>query len=310
MSCVNLSCVDLNCDLGESFGAYRMGMDEAVVPHVTSINVACGYHAGDPLIMEKTMTLAAKHGVAVGAHPGFPDLLGFGRRPMAVTPEEAGAYVKYQLGALMAFAKSHGLKLQHVKPHGALYNMAAKDAKLARGIAQAVASVDKGIYLMGLAGSVMLEEAEKAGLPVISEVFADRAYNDDGSLVSRSLPGAVIHDAAEAAARAVKMARENKVVSINTTAKLQVVLTKPKSMEEARGVADNLNQKKTVILNLESVNGETARRVLDFLSGVTYANKATMRQVASDTFMITPFNVDVNGDLLSELGNNGYVFDK
>lgn len=215
MSCVNLSCVDLNCDLGESFGAYRMGMDEAVVPHVTSINVACGYHAGDPLIMEKTMTLAAKHGVAVGAHPGFPDLLGFGRRPMAVTPEEAGAYVKYQLGALMAFAKSHGLKLQHVKPHGALYNMAAKDAKLARGIAQAVASVDKGIYLMGLAGSVMFEEAEKAGLPVISEVFADRAYNDDGSLVSRSLPGAVIHDAAEAAARAVKMARENKVVSIN-----------------------------------------------------------------------------------------------
>lgn len=215
MSCVNFSCVDLNCDLGESFGAYTMGMDEAVVPHVTSINVACGYHAGDPLIMEKTMALAAKYGVAVGAHPGFPDLLGFGRRPMTVTPEEAGAYVKYQLGALMAFAKSHGLKLQHVKPHGALYNMAAKDAKLARGIAEAVASVDTGIYLMGLAGSVMLEEAEKAGLPVISEVFADRAYNDDGSLVNRKLPGAVIHDGDEAAARAVKMAKENKVVSIN-----------------------------------------------------------------------------------------------
>ena len=215
MSCVNFSCVDLNCDLGESFGAYTMGMDEAVVPHVTSINVACGYHAGDPLIMEKTMALAAKYGVAVGAHPGFPDLLGFGRRPMTVTPEEAGAYVKYQLGALMAFAKSHGLKLQHVKPHGALYNMAAKDAKLAQGIAQAVAGVDQDIYLMGLAGSVMLEEAEKAGLPVISEVFADRAYNDDGSLVNRRLPGAVIHDADEAAARAVKMAKENKVVSIN-----------------------------------------------------------------------------------------------
>ena len=215
MSCVNFSCVDLNCDLGESFGAYTMGMDEAVVPHVTSINVACGYHAGDPLIMEKTMDLAAKYGVAVGAHPGFPDLLGFGRRPMTVTPEEAGAYVKYQLGALMAFARSHGLRLQHVKPHGALYNMAAKDAKLARGIAQAVVGVDQDIYLMGLAGSVMLEEAEKAGLPVISEVFADRAYNDDGSLVNRRLPGAVIHDADEAAARAVKMAKENKVVSIN-----------------------------------------------------------------------------------------------
>lgn len=210
-----MSCVDLNCDLGESFGAYTMGLDEEVIPYVTSINAACGYHAGDPLIMEKTMALAAEHGVAVGAHPGFPDLMGFGRRPMNVTPEEAGAYVKYQMGALMAFARSHGLRLQHVKPHGALYNMAAKDAALARGIAEAVASVDKEVYLMGLAGSVMLEEAEKAGLPVISEVFADRAYNDDGSLVSRRLPGAVIHDAKAAADRAVLMAKENKVVSIN-----------------------------------------------------------------------------------------------
>lgn len=210
-----MSCVDLNCDLGESFGAYTMGMDEAVIPHVTSVNVACGYHAGDPVIMEKTVALAARYGVAVGAHPGFPDLLGFGRRPMTVTPAEAGAYVKYQMGALMAFAKGQGLKLQHVKPHGALYNMAARDEVLARGIAQAIASVDSSIYLMGLAGSVMLIEAEKAGLPVISEVFADRAYNDDGSLVNRKLPGAVIHDADEAAARAVKMARDNKVVSIN-----------------------------------------------------------------------------------------------
>lgn len=210
-----MSCVDLNCDLGESFGAYTMGMDEAVIPHVTSVNVACGYHAGDPLTMEKTVALAARYGVAVGAHPGFPDLLGFGRRPMTVTPAEAGAYVKYQMGALMAFAKGQGLKLQHVKPHGALYNMAARDKQLARAIAEAIASVDSGIYLMGLAGSVMLSEAEKAGLPVISEVFADRAYNDDGSLVNRKLPGAVIHDADEAAARAVKMARDNKVVSIN-----------------------------------------------------------------------------------------------
>ena len=210
-----MSCVDLNCDLGESFGAYTMGMDEAVIPHVTSVNVACGYHAGDPLTIEKTVALAARYGGAVGAHPGFPDLLGFGRRPMTVTPAEAGAYVKYQMGALMAFAKGQGLKLQHVKPHGALYNMAARDEVLARGIAQAIASVDSSIYLMGLAGSVMLIEAEKAGLPVISEVFADRAYNDDGSLVNRKLPGAVIHDADEAAARAVKMARDNKVVSIN-----------------------------------------------------------------------------------------------
>lgn len=161
------------------------------------------------------MALAEKHGVAVGAHPGFPDLMGFGRRPMTVTPAEAGNYVKYQVGALMAFAKGHGLKLQHVKPHGALYNMAAKDEALARGIAEAIASIDKNIYLMGLAGSVMLTEAEKAGLPVISEVFADRAYNDDGSLVNRKLPGAVIHDPEVAVARAVKMAKENKVISIN-----------------------------------------------------------------------------------------------
>lgn len=210
-----MSCVDLNCDLGESFGAYTLGMDEAVIPHVTSVNIACGYHAGDPLVMERTVALAKSHGVAIGAHPGFPDLMGFGRRPMNVTPAEAGAYVKYQLGALMAFTKGQGMELQHVKPHGALYNMAAKDAALAKAIAEAVASVDDRLYLMGLAGSVMLTEAVKVGLPVISEVFADRAYNDDGSLVNRKLPGAVIHDPDEAAARAVKMAKENKVISIN-----------------------------------------------------------------------------------------------
>lgn len=206
--------IDLNCDLGESFGNYKLGMDEKVIPYVSSANIACGYHAGDPMVMEATVALAKKRGAAVGAHPGFPDLLGFGRRPMQVTPREAGAYVKYQVGALMAFCASHGLKLQHVKPHGALYNMAAKDAELARGIAEAIASVDKNIYLMGLAGSVMLEEGRKAGLPVISEVFADRAYNDDGSLVKRQLPGAVIHDPKTAVDRAVKMAKENKVITI------------------------------------------------------------------------------------------------
>ena len=210
-----MSWVDLNCDLGESFGVYTMGMDAEVIPHVTSVNVACGYHAGDPLVMEKTVALAKRHHVAVGAHPGLPDLMGFGRRPMNVTPAEAGAYVKYQVGALMAFAAGHGIRLQHVKPHGALYNMAARDEALAKGIAEAIADVDSSLHLMGLAGSVMLTEAEKAGLPVISEVFADRAYSDDGSLVSRKLPGAGIHDASEAVARAVKMAKENKVISIS-----------------------------------------------------------------------------------------------
>ena len=210
-----MSCVDLNCDLGESFGAYTIGLDAQVIPHVSSVNIACGYHAGDPVVMEKTVALAKEHGVAIGAHPGFPDLMGFGRRPMNITSAEAGAYVKYQLGALLAFVQAQGLKMQHVKPHGALYNMAAKDEALAKAIAQSVASVDSNIRLMGLAGSLMLTEAEKAGLPVISEVFADRAYNDDGSLVNRKLPGAVIHDAQQAAARAVMMAKEHKVISIN-----------------------------------------------------------------------------------------------
>ena len=210
-----MSCVDLNCDLGESFGAYTMGMDAEVIPKVTSVNVACGYHAGDPLIMEKTVALAKQHGAAIGAHPGFPDLMGFGRRQMVVTPEEAGAYVKYQVGALMAFAKAHGLRLQHVKPHGALYNMAAKDEKLAEGICKAIYSIDPELIFMGLAGSVMLEAAERIGLKTASEVFADRAYNDDGSLVARSKPGAVIHDPEAAVARAVKMAKEGKVISIN-----------------------------------------------------------------------------------------------
>ena len=210
-----MSCVDLNCDLGESFGAYTMGMDAEVIPKVTSVNVACGYHAGDPLIMEKTVALAKQHGAAIGAHPGFPDLMGFGRRQMVVTPEEAGAYVKYQVGALMAFAKGHGLRLQHVKPHGALYNMAAKDEKLSEGICKAIYSIDPELIFMGLAGSVMLEAAERIGLKTASEVFADRAYNDDGSLVARSKPGAVIHDPEAAVARAVKMAKEGKVISIN-----------------------------------------------------------------------------------------------
>lgn len=210
-----MSTVDLNCDLGESFGNYTLGMDEAVIPHVTSVNIACGWHAGDPLIMDKTIKLAKENGVAIGAHPGFPDLMGFGRRPMNVTPEEAGAYVTYQVGALMAFAKAHGMKLQHVKPHGALYNMAAKDPALAKGICESLAALDSSLIFMGLAGSVMLEEAKKAGLQVASEVFADRAYNDDGSLVNRKLPGAVMHDPEIAVARAVKMAKEGKVVSIN-----------------------------------------------------------------------------------------------
>ena len=202
--------VDLNSDLGESFGAYTIGMDEAVIAHISSANVACGYHAGDPLVMDKTIAAAKAAGVAVGAHPGYPDLIGFGRRNMVCSPKEVKAYVKYQLGAMMAFAASNGVKVQHCKPHGSMYNMAAKDMDLAMAIAEAIAEMDKDIILMGLAGSKMLEAGKQLG----SEVFADRAYQADGSLVPRKLPGAVIHDKDEAIARTVRMVTEGKVTAI------------------------------------------------------------------------------------------------
>lgn len=197
--------VDLNSDLGESFGAYTIGLDNEVIAHVSSVNVACGYHAGDPLVMEKTVAAAKAAGVAVGAHPGFPDLMGFGRRNMVVSPKEVKAYVKYQLGALMAFAAAEGIRLQHCKPHGALYNMAGKDMDLALAIAEAIAEVDKNIILLGLANSKMIDAGKQLGLRVANEVFADRAYQADGSLVPRKLPGAVIHNKDEAIARTVRM---------------------------------------------------------------------------------------------------------
>ena len=206
--------VDLNSDLGESFGAYTIGLDSQVIPYVSSANVACGYHAGDPLVMDQTVAAAKAAGVAVGAHPGYPDLMGFGRRNLACSPKEVKAYVQYQLGALMAFAKAQGVKLQHCKPHGALYNMAAKDMELSLAIAEGIAEVDKDIILMGLAGSKLLEAGRKAGLRVASEVFADRAYQADGSLVPRKQPGAVIHDKDEAIARTIRMVTEGKVTAI------------------------------------------------------------------------------------------------
>lgn len=206
--------VDLNSDLGESFGAYTIGLDEAVIAHISSANVACGYHAGDPLVMDKTVAAAKAAGVAVGAHPGYPDLMGFGRRNMVCSPKEVKAYIQYQLGALMAFTAAHGVKLQHCKPHGSLYNMAAKDMDLSLAIAEAIGEVDKDIILMGLAGSKMLEAGKQVGLRVASEVFADRAYQADGSLVPRKQPGAVIHDKDEAIARTIRMVTEGKVTAI------------------------------------------------------------------------------------------------
>ena len=206
--------VDLNSDLGESFGAYTIGMDEEILKYVSSANVACGWHAGDAVVMEKTVHNAKQNAVAVGAHPGFCDLQGFGRRNMSITRDEARAYVKYQVGALMAFAKAEGITLQHVKPHGALYNMAAKDIELARGICEGIYEVDRDLILLGLAGSEMLRAAEQTGLTYASEVFADRAYNDDGTLVNRKLPGAVLHDEELVIQRVIKMVKDGTVVSI------------------------------------------------------------------------------------------------
>ena len=186
--------IDINSDLGESFGAYTMGNDAEVLRYVTSANIACGFHASDPLTMQKAVRQAKEAGVKIGAHPGYPDLVGFGRRELKVSPAELKAMVIYQVGALQAVCKAEGTKLHHVKPHGAMYNMAAKDEKLADAIAEAVAAVDGSLVLVGLSGSCMKAAAEKHGLAFAAEVFADRAYEDDGSLVSRTKPGAMIED--------------------------------------------------------------------------------------------------------------------
>jgi UPF0271 protein len=205
--------VDLNCDMGESFGAWTMGDDAAVMGSITSANIACGAHAGDPAVMRRTVRLAGEAGVAIGAHPGLPDLAGFGRREMKVSPDDVRDLVLYQVGALAALVRAEGYRLRHVKPHGALYNMAARDRALADAIAAAVHAFDPAVILFGLAGSALIAAGEAAGLAVASEVFADRAYEPDGSLVSRVRPGSVIHDPAAVSARAVAMVRDGEVAS-------------------------------------------------------------------------------------------------
>lgn len=207
-------CVDLNSDLGESFGRYTLGMDDRVIPLITSANVACGYHASDPVVMEKTVAMAKEAGIRVGAHPGFPDLMGFGRRNMAVTPGEARACVLYQLGALEGFCRSGGIRMQHVKPHGALYNMAAKDYELSKGICQAIKEFDKNLIVLALSGGELARAAKDMGLRTAQEVFADRAYEEDGTLVSRGKPGAMITDEEEAIARVIRMVKEQTVTAI------------------------------------------------------------------------------------------------
>ncbi|QDR82345.1 LamB/YcsF family protein [Sporomusa termitida] len=205
--------IDLNCDLGESFGAYTLGADEEILKYVTSANIACGFHAGDPGVMHKTVSLALTHKVALGAHPGLPDLIGFGRREMAVSPREVFDMVVYQIGALAGFIQAEGGRMQHVKPHGALYNMAARQPQLAEAIAEAVYKVNPELILFGLAGSELVKAGAQAGLRTAQEVFADRTYQADGSLTPRSQPDALITDHEQAVAQVVRMVRSGQATA-------------------------------------------------------------------------------------------------
>lgn len=207
--------IDINCDLGESFGRYQLGEQQEILKYVTSANIACGFHAGDPTVMRETVKLAIANGVKIGAHPGLPDLNGFGRREMAITPQEAYDMVVYQIGALQGFLTTMGEKMQHVKPHGALYNMAVKDALLAEAIAQAVYDISPRLILFGLASSELTKAGEKMGLPTAHEIFADRTYQADGSLTSRKQPNALITDEHKAVEQVIQM------VTIGTVNTLQ-----------------------------------------------------------------------------------------
>ncbi len=213
-----LNVIDLNSDVGESFGNYTIGLDGEVIPLISSANVACGFHAGDPSVMKRTVRIARENGVAVGAHPGLPDLMGFGRRQMDVSLEEIHDYVLYQVGALQAFASAQGVKLQHVKPHGALYNMAVQNNEIWDAVARAIAALDPTLILFVLAGANRqhLESiGTQNGVRIAFEFFGDRAYNPDGSLVSRKEPGAVIHDHEAVAEKVLKMVKEGRVVCID-----------------------------------------------------------------------------------------------
>ncbi|MEB8124723.1 5-oxoprolinase subunit PxpA [Staphylococcus succinus] len=207
--------VDLNCDLGEAFGNYSFGGDEQIIPLITSANVACGFHAGDQHVMNQTIKRAKEHNIGIGAHPGLPDLQGFGRRNMDLSPDEIYDTVIYQLGALSGFCKIHNVKINHVKPHGALYQMGARDKDIAHAIAQGVYDFDESLYYVGLSNTLLISEAQKIGLKTASEVFADRRYEDDGQLVSRKADDALITDTNEAIAQVVKMVKSKSVITKN-----------------------------------------------------------------------------------------------
>jgi UPF0271 protein len=207
--------IDLNCDMGESFGRYRLGRDEEILPYVTSVNIACGFHAGDPSVMRRTVRMTAERHVAIGAHPGFLDLQGFGRRNLDVSAEEVFDWMVYQIGALYGFVKAEGVQMHHVKPHGALYNIAAKDVRLATAIAEAVYKVDPQLILYGLSGSELIRAGQKIGLRTASEVFADRTYLADGTLTPRTHPDACLQDPKRAVQQVIQMIKNGSVTSLD-----------------------------------------------------------------------------------------------
>jgi UPF0271 protein len=245
--------IDLNSDLGESFGAWRMGDDEAMLGIVSSANVACGFHAGDPAGILRTLRRARENGVAVGAHVAYPDLAGFGRRPMDVTSADLRADVIYQIGALQGLATAAGTAVRYVKPHGALYNTIAHDERQARDVIAAIGAIDASLTLVALAGSPLLGWARAQGLRVVAEAFADRAYEPDGALVSRRQPGSVLHDAQEIAARMLRLAREGAVTAIDgSTVRIQadsicVHGDSPGAVEVARAVRSRLESQGVLI---------------------------------------------------------------
>lgn len=212
--------IDLNCDMGESFGAYKLGMDEEVIQYISSANIACAWHAGDPSVMDRTVVIAVEHGVGVGAHPGYPDLLGFGRRDMDCTMDDIRNYMIFQIGALQAFCSVHGTRLQHVKAHGALYLAAVENEEVARAVAEAIVSVNPELLYVALAGAkgeLVRRIGEEVGLKVVYEAFPDRAYTPEGTLLSRRLPGAVIKDPQEVSQRALRMVKEGVVIAVDGT---------------------------------------------------------------------------------------------
>ena len=208
--------VDLNSDMGESFGVYKLGDDAAMLAIVSSANVACGFHAGDPLVMHETVRTAKVNGVAVGAHPGFRDLWGFGRRPiMGEPPEDVAKEVVYQIGALQAIARSVGHRMSHVKTHGSLGNLIAVDEAMADGVARAIRDADPEAIFVVMPGTAMERAGQRHNLRMAREIYADRTYQDDGTLTSRKQPGAVLHDPEEAAKRVLAMVRERAIVSVS-----------------------------------------------------------------------------------------------